>query len=371
MGSTIAADFKLQFPLSCEYGQDCFVQNYVDMDDHEAVSDNPTAKHYFDYNCGFLSYDKHSGTDIRLKDFTAMENGVDVLAAADGVIYKVVNDNDTAFNAYDGLAIDPNKACGNQVQIKHTLGDETYFTQYCHMKKASIPFDAIDPGKNRKGPEIKKGTKLGQIGMTGHTVFPHLHIGVVKKSKDGFTNIDPFTNVSQYLMSPSNGFVNIRKLNSDNDYCANKPNVSNSLWDSSDDNVKKMMEYDTYSTALLNFHVTGNPKFLDMSVDEKANIARKGTAFREDELAADSRYLFLWADLMGIKKADKITFKVTNDKGDEVFNNSSDAPGNKVQYFVFMGKKMLPAGEYSASASLFRNNQVIIDNQQQNFTIKG
>ncbi len=363
-----ATEFKLQFPLNCTYGQDCFVQNYVDMDDHETVANNPTSKHYFDYNCGFLSYDKHTGTDLRLKDFATMEAGVDVLAAADGVIYKVVDDNDTAFNAYDGQPIDANKACGNQVQIKHTIGSETYFTQYCHMSKESIPFTAVDPSKGQKGPTIKKGTKLGQIGMTGHTMFPHLHIGVVKKNKDGFTNIDPFSNIAQYLTSPPTGFVNSRALNNDNEYCAKKPNTDNTLWDTNDTNVKKMLDYDTYSTAVLNFHVTGNPEFINKPIDQKADLARRG-GFREDYLDTSSKNIFLWADLIGIKKNDKLTMKVINNNNEEVFSHSSEAPGNKVQYFAFMGKRMLAAGEYTATLSLFRNNQSLIAPQEINFVI--
>ena len=69
------ADFKLAFPVDCTLGQDCVIQNYVDVD---------PSKGWHDYQCGFLSYDGHKGTDIRIRDYRAMAEGVAVLAAADG-----------------------------------------------------------------------------------------------------------------------------------------------------------------------------------------------------------------------------------------------------------------------------------------------
>ena len=59
-------DFKLVFPVDCTLGHDCVIQNYVDLDPGTG---------WHDYQCGFLSYDCHKGTDIRIRDYRAMAEG--------------------------------------------------------------------------------------------------------------------------------------------------------------------------------------------------------------------------------------------------------------------------------------------------------
>ena len=58
---------RFSLPIDCEIGVSCFIQNYVDRD--------PTPGRA-DYRCGHLSYDKHKGTDIRIRDLVAMRGGV-------------------------------------------------------------------------------------------------------------------------------------------------------------------------------------------------------------------------------------------------------------------------------------------------------
>ena len=67
---------QLLFPVDCVEGKDCWVVNYVDVE--------PMADLVKDFNCGPRSYDNHKGTDIAIRDWVAMEKGVDVFAAADG-----------------------------------------------------------------------------------------------------------------------------------------------------------------------------------------------------------------------------------------------------------------------------------------------
>src|SRR5690606_21465600 len=45
------------WPVNCDVGRDCFIQQYVDHDAGDG---------YSDYRCGPLSYDTHKGTDIRI-----------------------------------------------------------------------------------------------------------------------------------------------------------------------------------------------------------------------------------------------------------------------------------------------------------------
>ena len=64
-------------PIACDPGETCHIQQYVDADP------GPGAQ---DYRCGTLSYEGHKGTDFALTDLSAMVAGVDVLAAAPGVV---------------------------------------------------------------------------------------------------------------------------------------------------------------------------------------------------------------------------------------------------------------------------------------------
>ncbi|MEM8553680.1 MAG: M23 family metallopeptidase [Pseudomonadota bacterium] len=167
-----AFDFKLAWPMDCTLGEDCFIQQYVDRDPGPGTRD---------YTCGPLTYDGHKGTDIRL----ALENelGADapqVLAAAPGVVVGIRNDMPEGFLGRPGapsLEDVAGKECGNGVVLDHGFG---WVTQYCHMAQYSV---AVEPGD-----EVDTGTALGQIGASGATEFPHLHLSV---RKDGET-VDPF-----------------------------------------------------------------------------------------------------------------------------------------------------------------------------------
>lgn len=164
--------FKLAFPVDCTLGQDCIIQNYVDLDPGEGRQD---------YNCGTLTYDGHKGTDFRIRDYQAMNRGVAVYAAAFGRVLGSRNNMadrlpDQSYEDY--VKSNAGKECGNGVVLLH---DNDYQTQYCHMKKGSVTV--------KKGDIVDAGDLLGYIGMSGKTQFPHLHISVRKDNKV----IGPFT----------------------------------------------------------------------------------------------------------------------------------------------------------------------------------
>ncbi len=161
---TARAEFKLTFPLACELGTNCWVQQ---LPDHDASKDAS------DFTCGSLSYDGHDGTDIRVRDTSST---ADVLAAADGIVKA---SRDGMLDHLIGESTKPvaNRECGNGVVIAHADGFET---QYCHMKKGSI---AVKPNQ-----KVKAGTKLGLVGYSGAAAFPHLHLSVRKNG----VKIDPF-----------------------------------------------------------------------------------------------------------------------------------------------------------------------------------
>jgi len=100
--SALADAPSLLFPVDCELGETCFLQQFVDRDA------GPDAR---DFTCGPQSYDGHQGTDIRLADFEALSLGWPVLAAASGT---VLGSRNTV--ADGGIAMMPEgQDCGNGV----------------------------------------------------------------------------------------------------------------------------------------------------------------------------------------------------------------------------------------------------------------
>ncbi len=155
---------SLQFPVLCELGDTCFIQQTMDRDA------GPGAR---DFTCGPMSYDGHSGTDIRLPDRAAMEEGWTVVAAAPGRV-RGTRDGVPDF----GLAAMPEgQDCGNGVAITHDGGWET---QYCHLRQGSV--------RVAEGDIVEAGAPLGEIGFSGRTEFPHLHITLRRDGEE----VDPF-----------------------------------------------------------------------------------------------------------------------------------------------------------------------------------
>lgn len=156
MAPAAAGAFDLVLPVDCRLGETCFIQHYPDHDP------GPGAQ---DHACGSLTYDGHDGTDIALPSLAAMRAGVAVLAAAPGVVRGMrdgrpdIRVSDPAAPPLDGLD------CGNGVAIQHEGG---YETQYCHLKQGSL--------RVKPGDRVELGTPLGEVGLSGNTEFPHLHL---------------------------------------------------------------------------------------------------------------------------------------------------------------------------------------------------
>src|SRR5262245_44035491 len=156
--SAPAQAFELGFPVACEIGRTCVIQQYVDHDAGPGVRD---------YMCGTLTYDGHNGTDIRVPTTAAQRQGVDVVAAADGEVLR----------GRDGMPDVPartippgpveGRECGNGVVIAHRDGWET---QYCHLAQGSI--------RVKPGDRVVAGQPLGRVGFSGRAAFPHLHFTV-------------------------------------------------------------------------------------------------------------------------------------------------------------------------------------------------
>jgi murein DD-endopeptidase MepM/ murein hydrolase activator NlpD len=163
-----AQDISLRFPVACEIGRTCFIQHYVDRDPSSAVSD---------YQCGTLTYEGHDGTDIRVPTIAAQKAGIDVLAAADGTVLRIRDGVEDVSLTGRGRQSVANTECGNGAVVDHGNGWEA---QYCHMAKGSL---AVKPGDT-----VKAGDRIGRVGLSGMTEFPHLHFTLRKDGKP----VDPF-----------------------------------------------------------------------------------------------------------------------------------------------------------------------------------
>ncbi len=146
--------FKL--PIEGVYGKDWFIVNHVDED---------TTNGFVDAFCGTKSYNGHYGTDFVIRNFNHMDDGVNVLAPANGVVFKT-QDGQFDRNKKSVIA----NGFGNYIGIKHTINGQNYYTYYAHLKKGSLKVDS--------GDIVTQGQVLAQVGSSGNSEDPHLHFEV-------------------------------------------------------------------------------------------------------------------------------------------------------------------------------------------------
>lgn len=163
----VVADVSfLGMPLDCVLGETCVIEDYPDVDPTAAATD---------YRCGLKTRDGHSGTDFALLSFEQMETGVRVIAAADGRVEAIRNTRpDQPYVPGTDLN---GEECGNAVRINHGNG---YQSVYCHMKLGSV---RVTPGQR-----VVQGQLLGEVGLSGLTNYPHLHLTITQGSEI----VDPF-----------------------------------------------------------------------------------------------------------------------------------------------------------------------------------
>lgn len=298
---------KLQFPVKCSLNKDCWIINYIDDD---------STTNWHDYQDGRQTYDGHTGTDIAIKNIDKMKQGVDVIAAANGIVIATrdgVVDKNALAQDINSLQ---NIGCGNRVAIKHTGG---LITDYCHMKNGSIQV--------KKGDLVTAGQKIGQIGMSGLTEFPHLHLNV--QQNNNF--IDPFTGLERY----TNG-------------------AKNPLW-----NVPI-----SYSPHIIyNVGVSGEiPKLLDIRNQKYKN-----------NLSAFSNMMIVWIDAFHVEQGDIIDVLVKAPNGSPYITEHVVIEKANAKKLMYVGKRK-PAsgfakGNYSVQISFKRPNTNIADSKAFSFVV--
>lgn len=293
----LARDPIFDLPIACDLGTTCHIQQFVDHDSGPGASD---------FACGTLSYDGHKGTDFALPSLAAQSAGVDVLATAPGTVTAIRDELPDILQGTPGAPDITNLDCGNGVVVNHGDGWET---QYCHMALGSI---AVQPGQT-----VAMGTVLGQVGLSGNTQFPHLHLSV----RHNGAVIDPF--------------------DPDGAITCGAPSTA-SLW---------LTRPDTPAGgAITAGFSTGVPDYADVKAGTVADTL--GTRVP----------LVLWAYFFGSQAGDTVTLTITGPEG-EVFTTTDPLDRGQAQFFRAGGKRAPPSGwatgTYTGTATLARNGTVI------------
>ena len=120
---------------------------------------------------------QHNGLDM------IASSGVPVFATADGVISNVIRSR---------------KGLGNVVEINHENG---YITRYAHLA------DVVAV----KGRKVKRGARIGNVGVSGSSFAPHLHYEVVRDTivldpvNHLFATVTPEEYMNMLVMSVTTG----------------------------------------------------------------------------------------------------------------------------------------------------------------------
>jgi hypothetical protein len=290
---------QLGWPVRCDLGVSCVIQNHVDHDP------GPGAR---DYNCGSLTYDKHSGVDIRLPSLRQQAAGVGVVAAARGKVLRVRDGVVDQSVRERGQAALKGQDCGNAAVIDHGGG---WTTQYCHMARGSLTV--------RPGDAVEAGDLIGRIGLSGNTEYPHLHFMV----RLGDEVQDPFTGTAEGTACGA---------------------PRKSLW-----NPALNMAARERSSAVLNVGFTSARP--DMQRVEAGDLSTAAVT------ATDQMVAFVRA--IGLQGGDVVSLRITGPDGGVLAENTlAPLDRAKAQQLIFAGRKApaagWPKGAYKASFEVRR-----------------
>jgi hypothetical protein len=246
----VTQPIQLALPIDCALPDRCVVQFHVDRRPGLTVGD---------WRCGQLSYDTHRGTDFRIlakEDFAA---GVPVVAAAPGKVIALRDGMEDIDVVELGRTKVEGRAGGNQVVIAHDDGWETW---YWHLRKGSVAV--------QQGQTVVAGTRLGTVGLSGDTNFPHLHFELRRNRN---IIVDPFD------------------ASAGDDQCRTPPH---SLWTKS-------------AAAALSYA----PVVARLGFTTRAATRNEAMYGRLPDAAAEANVpaLFLWLELYGLARNDEISLQ--------------------------------------------------------------
>lgn len=151
----------LAIPIAGEPQQDWF---YGPLPNHDVERGGAE-----DYLCGTKTIEFRQTTDFLVPSFREMDQGVDVLAAASGVVTFVQDGFPDRNLTYE------HGRQGNQIRVHHPDGMET---RYRFLKSGSIQV--------REGDQVTAGQVIAQVGSSGNSNWPRLGFEVRTRFGDAF-----------------------------------------------------------------------------------------------------------------------------------------------------------------------------------------
>lgn len=289
----------LLLPIDCEPGVDCWIVRYMDHDPGPGVRDHA---------CGKLAGDAHKGTDFAIPDLAAMVAGVEVRAAAAGIVDGLRDGMPDRSLDEAGREALGGRSCGNGIRLDHGDGWSTW---YCHLRRGSLMV--------QQGDRVAAGQVLALVGLSGETTFPHLHFDL----RQGERAVDPFVGEGA------------RECGQEG-----RP-----LWQSE---VMQALAYQPVALTHAGFAPT----------PPEAEDARKGYHDRAT-LAVTSRVLELWVEGYWVEAGDRVRFAITGPDGAPVLAHTIELDRSFTRWFQYVGARRpnhaWPAGIYEGEITLRRD----------------
>ena len=163
---TVSKPGTWSWPWVGEYGSDWTLGGYVDRD--------PSGG-FVDYAGGDRTYDGHTGSDMGVANFRAMDAGLQIAAAQAGTVVEVVDEH------FDRVIHADDEVCGNETNVITIETADGYFVDYGHIKQHSALV--------QEGESVSQGQPVAVVGSAGCSSGPHLHFEI--RDPNG-TAVDPF-----------------------------------------------------------------------------------------------------------------------------------------------------------------------------------
>lgn len=278
-------------PVDCPMWSVCAIQNYIDHD---------SGPGWTDHTCGHLSYDGHRGVDFRVPTEIEMREGVAVIAAAGGEVIVAEDGQPDLLMKDTGPGKTTNERNGNWVAIRHGEG---WVTTYGHLRQGSVAV--------KRGDRVRRGQKLGLIGLSGNADFPHVHFAITHRNE----LLDPFTGQGPGTACGTAG---------------------ESLWSPA---ARAQLAY--RSGGLL------SAGFVDRRVEKDEVFAGIPTP---SSLSRDAPLIIFWASAWGLRKGDLEILTVVSPNGKVVVTHREEMSRNRATSMRWIGRKRRdrpwPVGTY-------------------------